>query len=100
MSFGQTNIDEVMTRYEKLLAAPHETRIKNSRLAAIAFGYSFAIRFLYLGIIFYASLELQKKLELNMMDTLLAIYVIFLSSIGGGSAFSRIPSIKAAKASA
>jgi hypothetical protein len=42
-----------MDKYEKMLQGPGDLRTTNARLAALAFGYSLCIRFVFIGIVFY-----------------------------------------------
>ena len=53
ISFGEKNIDSILERYVSLLEEPKRKKIRNAHLAACAFGYSLAIRFIYIGVVFY-----------------------------------------------
>lgn len=53
ISFGEKNIESILERYVNLLEAPRKKKIKNAHIAGCAFGYSLAIRFIYIGVVFY-----------------------------------------------
>ena len=40
ISFGDKNIDYVMTKYDKLLEEPNRIGIRNAHIAGFFFGYS------------------------------------------------------------
>lgn len=42
-----------METYESHLEGPKQMRVRNAHLAAIAFGYSMSIRFIFIGANFY-----------------------------------------------
>jgi ABC-type multidrug transport system fused ATPase/permease subunit len=65
ISFGQVNIDFIMSKYEKLLEGPAKQRVANAHLAGLAFGYSLSIRFIYIGVIFYVGSTFIMKLHLD-----------------------------------
>ena len=53
ISFGNDNIESIMSKYEQLLVGPLKKRIVNCHLVGIAYGYSMCIRFVFIGCVFY-----------------------------------------------
>lgn len=100
MSFGDENIDTIMTKYERLLDGPAANKIKNAHIAGVAFGYSICIRFIYVGIVFYIGAEFAEIYKLNFQYVFQSIYIIFTSAMGAGFAMSSVPSASQAKDSA
>ena len=64
ISFGQDNVNEIMIKYEMLLVGPLKRRVCNAMLAAIAYGYSLCIRFIFIGIVFYLSSANKNKIQI------------------------------------
>lgn len=61
ISFGEKNIDFILSRYYKLLEEPNRQGIKRAHYSGILFGYSQSIRFVFVGLVFYfASLIIEK----------------------------------------
>jgi len=100
ISFGQENIDGIMTKYQDLLVGPLNLRIMNAHLAGIAYGYSVCIRFVYVGIVFYVGAKFTVDYNLSSKDVFLSIYIIFTSALGAGFAMSAVPSATEARESA
>jgi len=94
ISFGQENIDKIMDHYESMLSGPAKRKVRNAHLAGIAFGYSLCIRFIYIGVIFYAGAEMIKTYDLNEKDVFQSIVILFMAAIGAGFAVSQMPSAK------
>jgi len=65
ISFGQSNIDRIMEKYEELLADPKSKRILNAHLSGICFGYSMCIRFFFVGVVFYVGAVLIVDYQLS-----------------------------------
>lgn len=62
ISFGEKNVQFMLTRYYELLAVPHQTNIKRAHISGLFFGYSQAIRFVFIGFVFFvAALFVQKE---------------------------------------
>jgi hypothetical protein len=53
ISFGDKNIDFLMSKYDYLLMEPNMIGVKNSHLGGFFFGYSQFIRFGFIGFVFY-----------------------------------------------
>jgi len=53
ISFGQRNVDTIMSNYEKLLESPASVRVRNAHIAGLAYGYSLCVRFIFIGTIFW-----------------------------------------------
>jgi hypothetical protein len=62
ISFGEKNVQFMLARYYELLAVPHQTNIKRAHISGLFFGYSQAIRFVFIGFVFFvAALFVQKE---------------------------------------
>ena len=81
-----------MGNYNQMLKETAKLRVKNARIAGIAFGYSMAIRFIFIGSVFYVGTRLVVELKLNPKDVYQAIFIIFASAMGAGVAVSNVPS--------
>lgn len=100
-SFGTTSIDNIIDRFEDLLRAPIEKKIKAAHYSGILFGYSQASRTIFLGLVFKIAVWIiTTNPQLETQNVFTAIYVLFMSSYGIGSNLSNIPSITRAKESA
>lgn len=101
ISFGDKNIDFLMTRYEHLLNGPSIIGRKNAHVGGFLFGYSNFIRFAFIGFIYYIGARFINKYPgSSPEDVFVAIYVLFISAMGSGSAMSNAPSIGPAQESA
>lgn len=100
ISFGQDNVDFIITKYERLLEAPASKRICNAHIAGVAFGYSLCVRFIYIGVVFYIGAKFAEIYNLDFQRVFQAIYVIFTSALGAGFAMSAVPSATQARDSA
>ena len=68
ISFGQSNVDNIMQTYENLLVGPKATRIREAHLCGIAWGYSQAVRFFFVGILFYIGSVFIVKYQLDFKN--------------------------------
>lgn len=55
IAFGQKNVDFMLQRYNLLLVVPHQTNIKRAHISGLFFGYSQAIRFVFVGFVFFVA---------------------------------------------
>lgn len=53
ISFGEKNVDYLLSQFDKLLDEPNKKGIKNAHLSGFFFGYSQCIRFIFVGVAFY-----------------------------------------------
>ena len=53
ISFGEKNIEYLMSRYTALLIEPNKAGVRNAHWNGLLFGYSQFIRFGYLAFVFY-----------------------------------------------
>lgn len=91
IAFGQKNVDSMLDRYNKLLIIPHQTNIKKAHISGLFFGYSQAIRFVFIGFIFFvAALFVQKYNydQTQTQKTFTGCYVVFVGAIGSGVSIS------------
>ena len=103
IAFGQKNVDSMLDRYNRLLIIPHQTNIKKAHISGLFFGYSQAIRFVFVGFIFFvAALFVQKYNydQTQTQKTFTGCYVVFVGAIGSGVSISQMPSISKAKQAA
>lgn len=82
----------MMDVYDQMLRSTAKLRVKNARIAGVAFGYSMAIRFIFIGVVFYVGSSLLVDLKLNPKNVYQAIFIIFASALGAGVAVSNVPS--------
>jgi hypothetical protein len=97
ISFGPTNIEYLITRYNKLLEFPNRSAVKMSHLAGLAFGYAFLIRFVFIGVVFYISSYIIDKYKLPKEENYLSVYALFMAALGAGMNASNVPSVAKAK---
>ena len=60
ISFGQKNVDLILDRNSELLIIPRQAGIKKAHVSGLFFGYSQAIRFIFIGVIFYMAAVIIK----------------------------------------
>lgn len=66
MSFGQKNVDFILSRYAECLMIPYHAGVKRAHISGLFFGYSQSIRFIFVGIVFYlASVSLRRNPNLD-----------------------------------
>jgi hypothetical protein len=68
--------------------------------AGVSFGYSFFIRFAFIGVVFYIAAVIIDRYHLEAVDNYLAVFVLFMSALGAGMNASNIPSISKARTAA
>jgi ATP-binding cassette subfamily B (MDR/TAP) protein 1 len=100
ISFGPKNIEYLMTKYNDLLLIPCKHGAKMAHSAGVGFGYSYFIRFAFIGIVFYIAAIIIEKHNLSAVDNYLAVFVLFMSALGAGMNASNIPSISKARTAA
>ena len=103
ISFGQKNVDFILRRYNRLLEIPHQSNIKKAHIQGLFFAYSQAIRFVFIGFIFFVAAVFVQKLDLDQaqtQSTFTGCYVVFVGAIGSGVSISQMPSISKAKQAA
>ena len=100
ISFGEKNVDYLISRYDKLLEYPNKVGIKNAHWSGLFFGYSQFIRFGYLAFVFYIASKFIFDYNENPKNTYIGIYILFISAMGTGIAMSEAPSLSKAKESA
>ena len=64
ISFGPKNIAFLMEKYASLLVVPNKQGLKMAHYAGIGFGYSFFVRFLFMGVVFYISILMIRRYDL------------------------------------
>ena len=85
MSFGQENIDGIIEKYEELLEKPAQLKIRNAHFVGFAFGYSGAIKFFYIGFVFWiGAIIADRNPEVGFDRIFKAIYVIFICGLTAG----------------
>ena len=101
IGFGQKNVDMILERYAELLIIPRQAGIKRAHISGLFFGYSQAIRFVFIGIVFYmAAVFIKQNPSLDSEQVFTGCYVVFVGSIGAGVSISQIPSTARAKEAA
>ena len=64
ISFGDKNVQFILRKYADLLQVTHDNNVKTSHYAGLYFGYSQAIRFVYIGVVFFIAALLVQRLGL------------------------------------
>src|SRR3569833_240883 len=100
ISFGPKNISFLIQKYNNLLNFPKRASVKMAHQAGIAFGYSFFIRFAFIGVVFYIASYIINKYHLPAKENYIAVFVLFISALGAGNNVSNVPSVAKAKDSA
>jgi ATP-binding cassette, subfamily B (MDR/TAP), member 1 len=100
ISFGEKNINSLISKYEKLLREPANRRIRSSHIAGFFFGYSQAARMVWVGIVFFLGTIMIRKLEYKGDEAFISIWILFSCAMGAGSSMSNVPSVTKAKESA
>jgi ATP-binding cassette subfamily B (MDR/TAP) protein 1 len=103
IAFGQKNVDSMLDRYNKLLVIPHQTNIKRAHISGLFFGYSQAIRFVFIGFVFFVAALFVQKFQYDQeqtQKTFTGCYVVFVGAIGSGVSISQMPSISKARQAA
>jgi ABC-type multidrug transport system fused ATPase/permease subunit len=101
ITFGEKNVETLLFRYSELLIIPHKAGVKRAHISGLFFGYSQAIRFIFVGVVFYvAAVFLNADPTLDSNEVYTGCYMVFVGAIGAGVALSFMPSMSAAKQSA
>lgn len=100
VSFGDKSIQFILQKYAKLLEGTHQANIRRAHLSGLFFGYSQAIRFVYIAFVFYIAALFSSRYNLNRQTVFTACYVVFVGAIGSGVSLSQMPSISKARHSA
>jgi ABC-type transport system involved in Fe-S cluster assembly fused permease/ATPase subunit len=101
IAFGDKNVNMILERYSELLIIPKQAGIKKAHISGLFFGYSQAIRFVFIGIVFYmAAIVLKNNPDLESDQVFTGCYVVFVGAIGCGVSISQLPSMSKAKAAA
>lgn len=64
VSFSHDNQELILRKYDDLLTEPSSQRTCNAHIAGAAFGYSLCVRFVYIGVVFYAGAAFIKQFTL------------------------------------
>ena len=91
ISFGQKNLEYILGKYSFLLEEPNKEGIKRAHISGFLFGYSQAVRFIFVAITFYlASVIIQNSADPKSItnDVFTAVYIMFVGAIGVGVAVS------------
>jgi len=97
ISFGDKNVEFVMSRFDKLLEEPNKMGVRNAHLSGFWFGYSQCVRFFFIAFVFYiASIFIYDQGD-KPDDTYIGLYLLFVAAIGSGFSISAAPSISKAK---
>ena len=67
---------------------PREAAVKKAHISGLFFAYSQAIRFVFVGIVFYIGAVFTKQYNLDSDDVFAACYIVFVGSIGSGVSLS------------
>lgn len=97
ISFGEKNVDFILSRYSELLVIPHRAGIKRAHISGLFFGYSQSVRFAFIAFVFYIAAVFTKRYDLKSEQVFAGCYVVFVGSIGSGVSLSQLPSIAKAK---
>lgn len=97
ISFGEKNIDFLMSKFINLLDQPKRKNIRSSHVQGIIFGYSKAACDFYTAIVYYLGAMIVFKNGGVSEGIYIAIYVLFNAAIGSGYAISRAPSLPKAR---
>lgn len=97
IGFGQKNVDMILDRYSELLIIPKQAGIKKAHISGLFFGYSQAIRFVFIGVVFYLAAIFVQSKGASSQQVFTGCYVVFVGSIGAGVSISQIPSMAKAK---
>lgn len=103
ISFGEKNIDFILSRYYQLLDEPNRQGIKRAHYSGILFGYSQSIRFVFVGLVFYFASLIIERFDIQGQqknDVFVAVYIMFVGAIGAGVSVSQMPSKSKAEKSA
>jgi len=101
ISFGEKNVDMILGRYSELLIIPKQAGIKKAHISGLFFGYSQAIRFVFIAAVFYmAAIVLKNNPDLESDKVFTGCYVVFVGAIGCGVSISQLPSMSKAKSAA
>ena len=100
ISFGEKNVDYLLTNYDNLLDIPKRRGVKNAHIRGFLFGYSQFIRFAFVGFIFYIAALFIYKDNAPNEDTFAGCYTLFIAALGSRMAISSAPSVGKAKKAA
>ena len=65
IAFGSKNVEMILDRYAALLVVPREAGIKKAHISGLFFAYSQAIRFVFIGLVFYIAAVFIKRFDLD-----------------------------------
>lgn len=65
ISFGEKNVQFILSRYATLLLGTHQANIRRAHISGLFFGYSQSIRFIYVAFIFYIAALFSSRYNLN-----------------------------------
>jgi ATP-binding cassette subfamily B (MDR/TAP) protein 1 len=97
ISFGDKNVDYLLQKFDKLLTVPREMSVKNAHVSGFLFGYSQAIRFSFVGIVYYIAAILIANYGEDQADTYIGVNTLFVAALGTGISISSAPSVGKAK---
>lgn len=100
ISFGEKNMDYLLSKFDQLLEVPNKRGVKNAHLAGFFYGYSQFIRFAFIGFVFYIAAIFIFKQNDPVEDTYVGVYTLFIAALGTGMAVSSAPSASKAKEAA
>ena len=65
VSFGDKNVDFILSRYGELLVIPNRAGIKRAHISGLFFGYSQSIRFAFIAFVFYIAAVFVIRYDLD-----------------------------------
>ena len=72
-SFGEDNIGAVIDKFSFLMQAPLNKRIRDSKVAAVFFGYSISARLIFMAFVYYLGTVLIIHLNLEHKSVYLSV---------------------------
>lgn len=88
ISFGDKNVEYVMTRFDNLLEEPNRLGVRNAHLSGFWFGYSQCIRFFFIAFVFYIASIFIRDYDDEQEETFTGLYLLFVAAIGSGISIS------------
>ena len=100
IGFGEKNVDYLLKKYDDLLDQPRIEAVKHAHIEGILYGYSQAIRFIFIGVVFYIAVLLIYNEGEKQEDTYICVNVLFVAALGSGIALANAPSVGKARTAA
>jgi ATP-binding cassette, subfamily B (MDR/TAP), member 1 len=100
IGFGEKNFEYLLSKFDNLLEEPNRVSVRASHIAGFYFGYGQAVRFVFVGIVFYIAAVMIAEYGDDQSNTYIGVNTLFVAALGSGISISSAPSVGKAKEAA